>query len=157
MYAANGQNTVTVAQDVELHGDTARYNELMSSFTPDGNGGYIQAYTFGINAAVNTALPDNGTQGQIRLKQNFPNPFSQITTIRFSLANASLVQLDIFDAEGHRIARLLNDRMSAGHHLVDWDVRRLPNSVSPGIYLMELSVQNSAGSFSLNKMMTLVR
>ncbi len=41
-----GQNPTTVAGDIELRGDTARFNTLMMSVAADGAGGYIATTTF---------------------------------------------------------------------------------------------------------------
>jgi len=49
-YKARGPNPATVAQDVELKGDTARFKTLMFNLTQDGNGRYVGTYTFGIAA-----------------------------------------------------------------------------------------------------------
>jgi protocatechuate 3,4-dioxygenase beta subunit len=44
LYASRGQNSVTVAQDVELKGDTTSYNELMMTVTGDVTNGYVASY-----------------------------------------------------------------------------------------------------------------
>jgi protocatechuate 3,4-dioxygenase beta subunit len=44
LYASRGQNSVTVAQDVELKGDTAAYNALMMTVTGDVTSGYVASY-----------------------------------------------------------------------------------------------------------------
>jgi protocatechuate 3,4-dioxygenase beta subunit len=44
LYASRGQNSVTVAQDVELKGDTASYNALMMTVTGDVTNGYVASY-----------------------------------------------------------------------------------------------------------------
>ncbi len=42
---AKGPNLVTVAQDIEMSGDTERYNALMTSVKEDGKGGYTATFT----------------------------------------------------------------------------------------------------------------
>jgi len=49
-YKARGPSPMTVAQDVELKGDEARFKTLMFDLTKDAGGGYIGAYTFGVSA-----------------------------------------------------------------------------------------------------------
>lgn len=42
---AKGQNPMTIARDIELRGDTDRYNALIMNVKEDGKGGYIAAFT----------------------------------------------------------------------------------------------------------------
>jgi protocatechuate 3,4-dioxygenase beta subunit len=51
LYRTRGQNPAAVANDVELRGDTSRFKNLQTTLTPDGKGGYVGTYTFGIVAA----------------------------------------------------------------------------------------------------------
>lgn len=47
-YKAHGPNPITVAQDVELKGDNARFKALMFNMTREAGNRYVGAYTFGI-------------------------------------------------------------------------------------------------------------
>jgi protocatechuate 3,4-dioxygenase beta subunit len=47
---SKGQNPATVAADIELRGDTARFNTLLMSVSKDPAGDYIAAYTLGFVA-----------------------------------------------------------------------------------------------------------
>jgi protocatechuate 3,4-dioxygenase beta subunit len=47
-YKAHGLNPLTVAQDVELKGDTARYRTLTMDVTRAAAGRYVGSYTFGV-------------------------------------------------------------------------------------------------------------
>jgi protocatechuate 3,4-dioxygenase beta subunit len=49
-YKARGPNPNTLAQDVELKGDAARFNALMLNLNKDASGRYVGVYTFGIAA-----------------------------------------------------------------------------------------------------------
>jgi protocatechuate 3,4-dioxygenase beta subunit len=49
-YKARGPSPMTVAQDVELKGDDAKFNALMINLAKDGKGGYVGSYAFGISA-----------------------------------------------------------------------------------------------------------
>jgi hypothetical protein len=52
---------------------------------------------------------------------NFPNPFNPMTRIAFDLPSAATVQVDIYDAKGRLVRRLLDAAMPAGAHACLWD------------------------------------
>jgi hypothetical protein len=79
------------------------------------------------------------------LLQNYPNPFSQTTTIRFSLQLPSAVSLNIYDIQGHRVDCVTDDYFQAGFHKFSWN----RSNVKPGIYLLQM---NTSGSVQTKKL-----
>ena len=63
-----------------------------------------------------------------------PNPFRDATTVRFSLAEAGDVALDVYDALGRRVATLAEGARAAGDHTARWDAA----DVAPGLYVVRL-------------------
>ncbi len=81
---------------------------------------------------------------RVELYGNYPNPFTQSTTIAFSLVEATPVRLSIYNLLGVHIADLTDGWMSAGTHEILWDGRNahgLP--VSTGLYVYRLSASNT--------------
>jgi hypothetical protein len=78
---------------------------------------------------------------------NFPNPFSKMTHIRFSLAGTADVTLEVFSTHGQKIAVLVDQQLAAGDHVVTWRPGNLPD----GIYYYRIST----GQSSITKRMTL--
>lgn len=74
------------------------------------------------------------------LSQNYPNPFNSATTIEFSLPTSGLVTLSVYDILGRKVETILNQRMDAGHHSVQWVAPNIPT----GIYFMRMQ----SGNFS---------
>lgn len=60
-----------------------------------------------------------------RLEQNFPNPFSTHTTIRYHLSRQADVKLTIYDILGREVETLVNGRQEAGVYEVKWVPQRL--------------------------------
>jgi flagellar hook assembly protein FlgD len=74
------------------------------------------------------------------LDQNAPNPFAARTTFQFGLARAGDARLDIFDAQGRHVRRLVRGVQSAGSHVATWDGADDSGApVPPGIYLCRLA------------------
>ena len=71
--------------------------------------------------------------------QNSPNPFSDVTTISFSLTDKGHTQLQIVDVTGKIIATPVNSDMSAGNYTVDVNAKELAG----GIYFYTLTHNNS--------------
>ncbi len=69
------------------------------------------------------------------LQQNFPNPFSSSTTIRFSLDKPNRVNLYITNIDGQLIESIANKDLQAGKHQYNWETK-----VSSGIYLLTLEI-----------------
>lgn len=87
------------------------------------------------------------------LRQNHPNPFSGRTTIRFELPVECPVRLEVFDAQGRLIRRLVDGQLPAGFHAVEWDKRTAGGqSVGAGVYLYRFQ----AGEFHDRKKMVLL-
>lgn len=63
------------------------------------------------------------------LMQNFPNPFSNVTTIRYSVADRSEVSIRICDALGRVVARPVNAVQEAGPYQVDISGAEFPARV----------------------------
>ena len=76
---------------------------------------------------------------QISLKQNYPNPFNPTTNIRFELAKATSVQIEVFDILGQKVATLVNGNYhQAGTHNVTFNATNL----SSGVYFYSLKANN---------------
>ncbi|WP_052670863.1 T9SS type A sorting domain-containing protein [Draconibacterium sediminis] len=71
---------------------------------------------------------------------NFPNPFTDITTIQFRTSLNALVVLDVFDYSGKKISTLISKELPSGTHQVDFDGSLLP----AGLYFYQLKIGNSA-------------
>ncbi|MBT4610080.1 MAG: hypothetical protein HOC05_08570 [Gemmatimonadetes bacterium] len=79
------------------------------------------------------------------LQPNYPNPFNPTTTIQFDVASAAGdavgVELDVYDAVGQRLVRLVGETMAVGRHMIVWNGRdRHGNRVSSGVYYARLRV-----------------
>ncbi|MEM8488595.1 MAG: T9SS type A sorting domain-containing protein [Bacteroidota bacterium] len=81
--------------------------------------------------------------------QNFPNPFSNSTTIRYSLPQAMQVRLTVYDILGREVAQLVDAYQESGIHTADFNAASLP----PGVYLAHLE----ADFLRFTKRMLLIR
>lgn len=84
-----------------------------------------------------------------------PNPFNPRTEIHFELPVAGRVELDIHDARGRLVRRLINDlNYGKGHHVAAWDGTDDKGQALPsGLFLARI---RSAG-FSAFTKLTLLR
>jgi hypothetical protein len=74
-----------------------------------------------------------------QLKQNYPNPFNPQTTIEFTLPEASIVTLKIYNVLGQEVAKLLNgETMDNGSQEVEFNAANLPS----GVYFYRLEAQS---------------
>ena len=88
------------------------------------------------------------------LVSNYPNPFNPDTTIRYNVAQAGNVVIDIYNVRGQKIATLLNSHKEAGEHTVVWHgLDGSGREVSSGIYLAIMRMDN----FTQIKRMTLLK
>jgi hypothetical protein len=86
---------------------------------------------------------------RVSLRQNFPNPFNPMTTIRFVIPSRSRVSLSVFSVMGEHIATLVDGDLEAGEHAVGWR----PEGLASGTYFYRLQT----GSFVETRMMLLIR
>ena len=87
--------------------------------------------------------------GKLQLLQNYPNPFSSTTDIRFEVPVNGMVKLSLYDLFGHEVVTLINEYRSAGTYNAKFDASGLPG----GIYIYSLQSGNSI----LSKKLLLVK
>ncbi|NNE71639.1 MAG: T9SS type A sorting domain-containing protein, partial [Rhodothermales bacterium] len=85
--------------------------------------------------AEEAALPTGYALGQ-----NYPNPFNPTSTIGFALPASGQVRLSVYDALGREVAVLVDARMEAGVHEVQFEAGDLPS----GTYLYRLQTVDGA-------------
>jgi hypothetical protein len=84
-----------------------------------------------------------------QLDQNYPNPFNPSTTIRYSIPEAGLVTVKVFNLLGQEVATLVNTQQATGAYEVSFDASQL----SSGIYFYSIEVNN----FTATKKMILMK
>lgn len=88
------------------------------------------------------------------LKQNYPNPFNPTTTISFSLAERTNVNITIFDLTGRVVSTLVDESMDAGAHHVVWNaVNNFGESLATGVYFYTMRTAN----FTATKALTIMK
>lgn len=107
-----------------------------------------RAYKYGLEylIGVQENLP---TSSKKLTLENFPNPFSRFTTIKYNLSPTTKVSLKIFDIAGREIKTLISGDMKAGSHSIILDAKDLVS----GIYFAKLTSDNC----EYTKKLTLMR
>jgi len=85
----------------------------------------------------------------VRIEQNFPNPFREQTTIRYSIPEQKDVQLEIFDVLGRKVATLVNGSKTEGIYKETFDGR----NYASGIYFYRIILDGKVTT----KKMTLIK
>ncbi|MFK5855197.1 MAG: lamin tail domain-containing protein [Bacteroidota bacterium] len=85
---------------------------MMPDFTP----GAANIYTSSVNEIEDLAS----------ISQNFPNPFSTVTNVQFTLEKRDNVVINVYDVRGSLVTVLVNENYSKGTHTVKWDAASLP-------------------------------
>ncbi len=81
--------------------------------------------------------------------QNLPNPFNPTTTINFTLPEAGIVSIDVYNVAGQKVDTIVNEYMNTGSHSVVWDA----SGFSAGVYFYTVKSNN----FTKTLKMTLVK
>ncbi|RCK74494.1 MAG: putative alpha-amylase [Ignavibacteriae bacterium] len=89
------------------------------------------------------------------LYQNYPNPFNSLTTIKYSLPNASQVNLSVYNTLGQKVAILIDEKKDAGYHEVTFDASVLPSGVY--FYRIHAVEQNSGKTYTETKKLLLIK
>ncbi len=89
------------------------------------------------------------------LYQNYPNPFNSLTTIEFELPRKEIINLEIFNILGQKVAVLADNKpYPPGHHAVRWDGTLSNGYPAPsGVYFYSLS----GNIFNTTKRMVLLK
>ena len=86
---------------------------------------------------------------EFALKQNYPNPFNPTTKIKYSLPEASVVTLSVYNILGMRVSLLVDGNQKAGYYEIEFNAAGLPS----GTYIYRLK----AGSFTSIKKLLLLK
>jgi hypothetical protein len=57
---------------------------------------------------------------EFRLSQNYPNPFTKKTTIKYCVPYKTKVRIIIYDSEGEMIEKLVDEKQEAGTYEVEF-------------------------------------
>ena len=90
---------------IEIAGSLAKASKVTDAIAPSNRIGGETTKSFG-------------------LQPNYPNPFNPETTIRYALAEASNIELRIFNVRGQLVRTLAKGHQKAGFHTVRWSGRK---------------------------------
>ena len=102
-----------------------------------------------VNTSIQTVTFGEVIPTKYDLAQNYPNPFNPSTKISFSLPQADVVTLKIYDILGSEVATLVNGKMEAGKYEINFDASNLPS----GAYIYRIQTNN----FQATKKMMLLK
>ena len=123
------QNGTTAVDDGPIYTVNGTCGSTPPTFTARGSSAEI-------------AINDNSEKAvKIVTAQNYPNPFTSFTTIRYTLPANADVSLIVFDKLGQIVAKLAEGRMSAGYHNVRFEASHLAS----GTYTYRLQTTDAKG------------
>ena len=138
--------TVACIGDLDGVGASAHTLVIGAAGDDDGGGARGAVYVTSLVGFTLTDSPD-ALPGAPRhmLGRAEPNPFNPRTTIRFQVAATGLVQIDIMDAHGRLVRRLVHGMFDAGPHEAGWDgLDDSGRSLASGAYFYRMSVNGQA-------------
>jgi hypothetical protein len=130
------QNTIAFGMDNTVPLSNRGW-EYTGGMAPDRNRS-VSNIMFRLNAVQGQVSVDEGaTPKSFSLSQNYPNPFNAQTNIRFSLVNASDVNISIYSITGQLVEKI-SGNYPAGNNVVTWNA----SDKASGVYFYRLNVNN---------------
>ena len=93
-----------------------------------------------VASAPATMTPTQEIVVQNRFEPNVPNPFNEVTTLRYSIEKSGFIHLKIYDLSGREITDLVNAQQNVGDYQVEWR----PNNIPSGIYVAVLTTDGGS-------------
>jgi hypothetical protein len=158
LYLACGDTNVKIfnVENISNPHEVGYYVEPVSAICVAANdgiafvGGYSGFRTFDCSDALGVVDRESeSTPTQFDLKPNYPNPFNSSTTIRYSIAKSSKVDLKLFDVTGREVATLVDFHQSPGEYTLRLDGSKL----AAGTYFVRLK----AGDFFQSRKLLLMK
>ena len=114
---------------------------------PNGTGTFIQMTPSFSSENYNgfTAIEETpiSISNNFYLSQNYPNPFTNHTSINFQIPISCHVDLSVYNIAGQKIKTLINSNLTQGQHTVSWDGSNNSNvEVAKGVYLYRFQAQD---------------
>lgn len=97
----------------------------------------VTEVSFSLPVGTDVENPYNMSELSIN---NFPNPFSESTTINYTLDNPAFVNIIIYDNLGSKITTLVNEYQEIGSHQAIFDAMKTGNSLPQGIYYYTIQI-----------------
>lgn len=101
-------------------------------------GGY-KLQLFALGGAI-TKSAEIGANSNVQI-ENFPNPFSTVTTIKYNVPVKSMVTVKVYDMNGNEIKTLANAQQSQGDYEIPFNRADLQN----GTYFYQVRVGSNVG------------
>jgi len=112
--------------------------------------GYDKAGETGVAGTPRSTL----TVPRSSLGKCYPNPFRQITTIKYQISESARVSLRVYNIAGQLVKTLVDEEKLEGNYSVVWDGKdQSGKEVSSGIYFYQLKM----GEYSEVKKMLLLK
>ncbi|MCL2063316.1 MAG: S8 family serine peptidase [Candidatus Cloacimonetes bacterium] len=147
--SGRGDILVVVNNGIEYI-DTKKIADSPAWYTYRGNIGKTASFT-------DPRTPENDFVNTIfvnKLEQNYPNPFNPETIIKFSIAEDSQVNIDIYNIRGQKVKNIFSEYLTAGVHQTIWNGTDFyGRKVSSGIYFYRIE----AGPFQSTRRMILLK
>lgn len=109
----------------------------MATFSIANTTGVVVQY---ITVADELVLTDNFeieflfSDGTLRLVNNFPNPYNNLTVIPIVVPQRSGIRLDIYNSAGAIIQTVLNDEFNIGYYEIPFNA----SGLASGVYLYRM-------------------
>jgi ELWxxDGT repeat protein len=141
LWTSNGTESGTYlieninGSDGGYYGDHLIHNNELYFTGVDGSNGVSLWKVVNFSGIDDQGIPTDNAQ----LFQNYPNPFTSQTTIRWETETNAIQTLKVLDILGNEVALLADEYMPAGSYSHVFDAEKLP----AGIYF--LTLQNDQG------------
>jgi hypothetical protein len=138
---------------IALMNDALYVGGQVEMITRDGVGVGIARYNFNItqdsiNNPDSVNNPDTVVTFILNEKLNlgnYPNPFTEKTTLRFLVSAPETISITIYNSQGQKVRQLLTANFEPGEHQVDF----IPENLPEGIYYCRLAGNKRSESCKL--------
>lgn len=112
--------------------DNDNIYEIIAQVGDNWSNEHIEIWGYGTTEIDNPGIKPS----QLKLNQNFPNPFNPTTTIKYELKKSGFVELKVYNIKGQLIDTLVKKQQDLGNHSIVFDAKRF----SSGQYFYQISI-----------------
>ncbi|MEX2585071.1 MAG: T9SS type A sorting domain-containing protein [Balneolaceae bacterium] len=108
----------------------------------------MSASLVGFQEGEQPDFPEPPVNDSVELFQNYPNPFTQTTSIEFSLPEDAEIEISLHDILGRKVDILHSGYTPAGLHTLEYD----PGDLASGIYFYRLAYPGGVTSRRMTRL-----